>query len=60
MHPAIPIIDTQRAGLLVIDIQEKLVEVMFEKDRLIKGAVTLIKGFQALERPDKWMQRSTE
>jgi len=40
-----------KAGLLVIDIQEKLLPLIFEKDRLVQNCVRLIKAAQILGLP---------
>lgn len=44
MHPG-------RAGLLVIDIQERLLPAIFEKERVVQNAVRLIKGALVLSVP---------
>jgi len=45
------LLDRKRAGLLVIDVQEKLLAVMAEPERVVENTIKLIKGFQILERP---------
>ena len=40
-----------KAGLLVIDIQEKLLPLIFEKERLVQNCVRLIKAVQILRLP---------
>lgn len=39
------------AGLLVIDIQDNLLPLIFEKERLVRNSVLLIKGAQVLKLP---------
>jgi nicotinamidase-related amidase len=39
------------AGLLVIDIQDKLLPFIFEKERLVRNTVLLIKGAEVLKLP---------
>ena len=39
------------AGLLVVDIQERLVPAMFEKERMVENAARLVRGSQALGLP---------
>lgn len=39
------------AGLLVVDLQEKLVPAMFEKERAVTNAVRLIRGASVLDLP---------
>jgi len=43
-------IDRQASGLLVIDIQERLLPSIFEKERVVRNAVLLIRGMQVLGR----------
>ncbi|MGC8988814.1 MAG: hydrolase [Verrucomicrobiia bacterium] len=43
-------IDRRASGLLVIDIQERLLPSMFEKERVVRNAVLLIRGMQILGR----------
>jgi isochorismate hydrolase len=45
------LLDRNRAGLLVIDIQEKLLAVMSEPKRVVENTVKLIQGFQRLDLP---------
>ena len=45
------LVHRERAALLVVDIQEKILAVMSEPDRVVKNSVKLIKGFHALGRP---------
>ena len=45
------LLDQTRAGLLVVDIQEKILAVMENPKQVVENAVKLIKGFQILERP---------
>ncbi len=40
-----------KAGLLVIDIQEKLLPAIFEKERLVRNSIILIKGASILKVP---------
>jgi nicotinamidase-related amidase len=40
-----------KAGLIVMDIQEKLLPAIFEKERLVENAVRLIRGAQILRVP---------
>jgi nicotinamidase-related amidase len=40
-----------KAGLLVIDIQEKLLPAIFEKERLVRNSVLLMKGLNLLKVP---------
>jgi nicotinamidase-related amidase len=44
-------VDPDKAVLIVIDIQEKLLPAMFEKERLVQNTLRLIKGAQILKRP---------
>lgn len=45
------LVNKERAALLVVDIQEKILAVMSEPDRVVENSVKLIKGFHALHRP---------
>jgi len=45
------LVNKERAALLVIDIQKKILTVMSEPDVVVENSVKLIKGFHALERP---------
>jgi nicotinamidase-related amidase len=40
-----------RAGLVVVDIQERLLPAIFEKERVVENAVRLIRGAAALQVP---------
>lgn len=40
-----------RAGLLVVDIQERLLPSIFEKERVVRNSVLLIRGMRILGRP---------
>jgi nicotinamidase-related amidase len=46
-----PRLKRAHAGLLVIDIQDKLLPFMFEKERLVRNSVLLIKGAEVLKLP---------
>lgn len=48
-HPKI--FQNENSALLVIDIQEKLIPVIFENERVIENAVKLVKGFKVLNVP---------
>lgn len=48
-HPVL--LDRKRAGLLVVDIQEKMLAVMAEPERVVENSVKLIKGFKILACP---------
>ena len=48
-HPVL--LDRKRAGLLVVDIQEKILAVMSDPERVVENSVKLIKGFQILACP---------
>ena len=45
------LLDRSRTGLLVIDIQEKILAVMAHPDRVVENTVRLIKGFKILGCP---------
>jgi len=45
------LLDKKRTGLLVIDIQKKILDVMAEPERVLGNSVKLIKGFKILECP---------
>ena len=45
------LLDRNRAGLLVIDIQKKILAVMAEPEKVVENAVRLIKGFKILKCP---------
>jgi nicotinamidase-related amidase len=45
------LLDRQRAGLIVIDIQKKILEVMADSKSVKENAVKLIRGFFAMELP---------
>ena len=46
-----PRLKRAHAGLLVIDIQDKLLPFIFEKERLVRNSVLLIKGAEVLRLP---------
>src|ERR1043166_6286273 len=46
-----PRLKRAHAGLLVVDIQDKLLPFMFEKERLVRKSVFLIKGAEGLKLP---------
>ena len=48
-HPVL--LGRDRTGLLVIDIQEKILAVMSRSKLVVENAVKLIRGFKILERP---------
>ena len=48
-HPVL--LDRDRTGLLVVDIQEKILAVTSRSKQVVENAVKLIKGFKILERP---------
>lgn len=48
-HPNI--LNREKAGLLIIDIQEKINAVMKYRDEAVENTVKLIKGFKALKMP---------
>jgi nicotinamidase-related amidase len=48
-HPVL--LDRNRTGLLVVDIQEKILAVTSRSKQVVENAVKLIKGFKILERP---------
>lgn len=48
-HPVL--LDRKRCGLLIVDIQEKLLPVMAAPDRVVENSVKLIEGFQILDAP---------
>ena len=45
------LLDRKRTGLLVVDIQEKILAVMANPDRVVENSVKLIKGFKILGCP---------
>ena len=45
------LLDRKRTGLLIVDIQEKILAVMAQPERSVENTVKLIKGFQILECP---------
>ena len=45
------LLDRNRVGLLVIDIQQKLLKVMAHQDQVVENTVKLIKGFKIFQRP---------
>lgn len=48
-HPKI--FQKDNSALIVIDIQEKLIPVVFEKDRVVENAIKLVNGFKVLNAP---------
>lgn len=44
-------IEREASVLLVIDIQEKLLPTMFEKERVVRNTILLIRGMQIMGRP---------
>lgn len=48
-HPML--LEKKRTGLLVIDIQEKILAVMDQPERVVENTVKLIKGFKILQLP---------
>ncbi|NMB81200.1 MAG: hydrolase [Ignavibacteria bacterium] len=48
-HPKL--LDRNKSALLVIDIQEKILPVIFEYERVVQNSVKLIKGFKTLGLP---------
>ncbi|MEJ2200397.1 MAG: hydrolase [Desulfuromonadaceae bacterium] len=51
---------TDTAALLLIDIQGKLAEIMYEKELLFKNVQNLIKGFQVLDMPILWVEQNPQ
>lgn len=47
-------------GLIVIDIQGKLANIVHDSDRLVANAVALIKGVKALDMPILWLEQNPE
>jgi nicotinamidase-related amidase len=45
------LLNTEKTALLVIDIQERILPVIFESERVIKNAIKLINGFKILGLP---------
>ena len=45
------LLDRNRVGLLVIDIQQKLLKVMAHQDQVVENTVKLIKGFKIFQSP---------
>jgi len=48
-HPKI--FQKENSALIVIDIQEKLIPVIYEKERVIENAIKLVNGFKVLNAP---------
>jgi len=48
-HPQI--LQREKSALIVIDIQEKLLPVIYESDRVVDNAIKLINGFKILNSP---------
>jgi len=48
-HPQI--LQREKSALVVIDIQEKLLPVIYESDRVVENAIKLINGFKILNSP---------
>ena len=51
MHKPSPRLTRAKAGLVVVDIQERLLPLIFEKERLVHNTVLLIKGAAILRLP---------
>lgn len=45
------VLSRQKSALLVIDIQERILPVIFEYERVVQNSIKLIKGFKILELP---------
>ena len=46
----------REAVLVIVDVQGKLAESMYERDRLYQNLRTLIKGCQVLQIPSLWLE----
>jgi nicotinamidase-related amidase len=53
-------LNTEEVVLLLVDIQGKLAQFMYEKERLFGNLQTLVKGIQVLEVPILWMEQNPE
>ncbi|MCX8108393.1 MAG: hydrolase [Verrucomicrobiae bacterium] len=51
MQQALKRIDRKGSALVVIDIQERLLPTIFEKERVVRNSVLLIRGMQIMQRP---------
>lgn len=49
---------TEDTVLVVIDVQEKLSNMMFEKERLLDAAERLVRGIRALDVPVIWLEQN--
>ena len=47
----------REAVLVIVDVQGKLAQLMYERDRLYHSLRTLIKGFQVLQIPILWLEQ---
>lgn len=45
------VLENNRTALLIIDIQEKIIKVMHENDRVVEKALKLLKGFKEMDLP---------
>ncbi len=53
-------LSTQDTVLVVVDVQEKLSAVMFERDRLLDAAQRLVRGARALDVPVIWLEQNPQ
>ena len=51
MQKRIPRIDRKQAGLVVVDIQDRLLPLIFERERLLQNAIRLVQGAAILRLP---------
>ncbi len=49
---------TQDAALVLIDVQERLADVVHEKERLLDAVVRLLRGIRVLEVPVIWVEQN--
>lgn len=51
MTPALRLLERERAALVVVDLQERLLPAIFEKERVLKNSLLLIKAAELLDVP---------
>lgn len=51
MKKHLKLLDRNKSALLVIDIQERILPVIFESERVVQNSIILIKGFKELALP---------
>jgi nicotinamidase-related amidase len=51
-------LDVNKSALVVIDVQGKLAQLMFEKDKLFQNLVRMVKGAKILRMPVHWNEQN--